>query len=86
MAEAIGGDAVKNVILDTKRPDRLLLLGVLDHPGRNVDPSHSCATSRHLTRDITVAATNVENAHPANVTNQRQLGRAEKLISVVVAS
>jgi hypothetical protein len=81
MAEAIGGDAVKNVILDTKRPDRLLLLGVLDHPGRNVDPSHSCATSRHLTRDI------IPPTSPAaNVTNQRLLGRAEKLISVVVVS
>src|SRR5713101_1855493 len=77
---------IKNAIFDTKRIGRLLLLGVLDHAGRNVDSGHTCATPCHLTREITVATTNVEDAHAANLTAQRQLGRTEELISVVVAS
>ena len=61
-------------------------LRVLDHARRNVDSDYTCAASRHLTREIAVAATNVEHAHSANVTTQRQLRGTEELVSVVVAS
>jgi hypothetical protein len=79
------GRCIDDVVLDAKRRDRLVPARMRDHAGRNVDSGYPRSALRHLAREITVAATDVEETHFAHVAAQRDLRRAEELVSIIIA-